>query len=234
MPIFEKKEGPAEKPKTREILDIIFDMLSADVPEENIISMLKQMGLGDEEAQKTLSTAKLKYEALVQSSLSAAVDKLLAKERGELMNRVDAKVDSMRKELLLKADMTAPEAQKYVDNRFSEVDAEISTIKSDLFSSKSDFNSRLRTVEEKTGETEKKTSKVLASILVIIAGIFILFFAANQIRDLLSNFQTSSLSDIIVYLIVILIGLVVIVIGIKYYPKEQSQEFRPTGTEYVK
>jgi len=230
MPIFEKKEG---KLQTREILDIIFDMLSSDVPEEKILSMLKEMGMGDEEARQTLSAAKAKYEALVQSSLSAAVDKLLSKEKEELMERVDSKVESLRKDLLLKVDMNSPEQRKYMEDRISEVNQELNTLKNDLFSTKVEVNTRLKTVEEQAGVGKKRTGEVLISVVFMIAGIIVLFYGLSQMRELVMLFEFQKLADIFLYLIVVLIGLVIAIVGWKKYPHE-IKEYKPAGMEYVK
>jgi hypothetical protein len=230
MPIFEKKEG---KLQTREILDIIFDMLSSDVPEAKILSMLEEMGMGDEEARQTLSAAKAKYEALVQSSLSAAVDKLLSKEKEELMERVDSKVESLRKDLLLKVDMNSPEQRKYIEDRISEVNQELNTLKNDLFSTKVEVNTRLKTVEEQAGVGKKRTGEVLISVVFMIAGIIVLFYGLNQMRELVLQFEFQKLTDIFLYLIVVLIGLVISIVGWKKYPHE-IKEYKPAGMEYVK
>jgi len=230
MPIFEKKEG---KLQTREILDIIFDMLSSDVPEEKILSMLEEMGMGDEEARQTLSAAKAKYEALVQSSLSAAVDKLLSKEKEELMERVDSKVESLRKDLLLKVDMNSPEQRKYMEDRISEVNQEVNTLKSDLFSTKVEVNTRLKAVEEQAGVGKKRTGEVLISVVFMIAGIIVLFYGLSQMRELVLLFEFQKLTDIFLYLIVVLIGLVISIVGWKKYPHE-IKEYKPAGMEYVK
>ena len=230
MPIFEKKEG---KLQTREILDIIFDMLSSDVPEAKILSMLEEMGMGDEEARQTLSAAKAKYEALVQSSLSSAVDKLLSKEKEELMERVDSKVESLRKDLLLKVDMNSPEQRKYIEDRISEVNQELNTLKNDLFSTKVEVNTRLKTVEEQAGVGKKRTGEVLISVVFMIAGIIVLFYGLNQMRELVLQFEFQKLTDIFLYLIVVLIGLVISIVGWKKYPHE-IKEYKPAGMEYVK
>jgi len=230
MPIFEKKE---EKLKTREVLDIIFDMLSSDVPEEKILSMLRQMGMGNEEAKKTLSAAKQKFDALVQSSLSAAVDKLLAKEREELMERVDSKVESLKKDVLLKLDIKSPEQEKYTDTKLESVTSEINSLKGDLFSAKVEFNTRLKELEDKSGKTEKRSSEILLPVILMIVGIFVMFFGASQIRDLLMNPDLAKLTEIFLYAIVIVIGIVFIVVGFQKYPRE-IKEFQPAGLEYVK
>jgi len=231
MPIFEKKEG--ERLKTREILDIIFDMLSSDVPEAKILSMLEEMGMGDEEARQTLSAAKAKYEALVQSSLSAAVDKLLSKEREELMERVDSKVESLRKDLLLKVDINSPEQRKYMEDRIAEVNQEVNALKSDLFGTKVEVNTRLKAVEEQAGVGKKRTGEVLISVVFMIAGIIVLFYGLSQMRELVMLFEFQKLTDIFLYLIVVLIGLVIAIVGWKKYPHE-VREYKPAGMEYVK
>jgi hypothetical protein len=230
MPIFEKKE---EKLKTREVLDIIFDMLSSDVPEEKILGMLGQMGMGDDEAKKTLSIAKQKFDALIQSSLSATVDKLLAKEREELMERVDSKVESLKKDVLLKLDIKSPEQEKYTDTKLELVTSEINSLKGDLFSAKVEFNTRLKELEDKSGKTEKRSSEILLPVILMIVGIFVTFFGASQIRDILMNLDLAKLTEIFLYAIVIIIGIVFIVVGFQKYPRE-IKEFQPAGLEYVK
>lgn len=232
MPIFEKKEEE-ETLKTREVLDIIFDMLSTDVPEEKILSMLQEMGMGAQEAKQTLSAAKAKYEALVQSSLSAAVDKLLSKEKEELLERVDSKVESMRKDLLLKLDINSPEQRKYIDSKVSQVTAELNTLKSDLFSTKVEINARLKALEEQAGQTKKRAADMLVPVIMIVIGIGVMFFGANMVRSLIMPFDMKNLVEIFLYLIVVLIGIVLIIVGFKQYPKE-TKEFKPAGMEYVK
>ena len=231
MPIFEKKEE--EKLKTREVLDIIFDMLSTDVPEDKILSMLQEMGMGEEEAKQTLSAAKAKYDALVQSSLSAAVDKLLSKEKEELLERVDSKVESMKKDLLLKLDINAPEQRKYMDTKISEVMSELNTLKSDLFSTKVEINSRLKALEEQAGQSKKRAADLLLPVMMMIIGIAVMFFGADKVRSLIMPFELKNLVELFLYVIVILIAIVLIIVGFKQYPKE-AKEFKPAGMEYVK
>jgi hypothetical protein len=230
MPIFEKKE---EKLKTREVLDIIFDMLSSDVPEEKILGMLKQMGMGDEEANNTLSAAKQKYDALVQSSLSAAVDKLLSREREELMERVDSKVSSLKKDVLLKMDISSPEMQRYIDTKLASSTTEINSLKGDLFSMKIEMNARLKSLEDKTGKGERKSAEKLLPVMLMIVGLFIFFFGLNQVRELVMPFDMANLAWMLTYAIVVVIGLVFVAVGYQKYPKEPT-EFQPAGLEYVK
>jgi hypothetical protein len=230
MPIFDKRE---DKPKTREVLDIVFDMLSSDVPEDKIISMLKQMGMGDEEAKQTLSAAKQKFEALVQSSLSAAVDKLLAKEKEDLLARVDSKADAMKRDLLLKLDIRAQEDKKYVDQKADSVGAEISGLKGDLFSTKVEFNTRLRTLEDKTGQQQKKASEAILPLLLMIVGIVIMFYGAAQLRDLIFAFTMAQLGSVLLYFNVMIVGIAFILVGFQKYPRE-AKEFTSVGLEYVK
>jgi hypothetical protein len=230
MPIFERGQG---KPQTREILDIIFDMLSTDVPEDKILNMLKQMDLSDEEAQKTLSVAKQKYEALVQSSLSTAVDKLLAKEKEELLERVDSKVAAMKHDMLLKMDMSSPDLEKYIDKRMAPVLSELNSLKGDVFSTKVELNNRLKGLESKSGKDEKRSTDILIPVILMIVGIFIMFFGANSVRDLLMNFEVASLTDIFLYMIVIIIGIVFIIVGFQKYPRE-TKEYQLSGLEYAK
>ena len=220
MPIFDKREGMPERPKTREILDIIFDMLASDVPEDKILSMLRQMGMGDEEARQTLSAGKQKFDALVKSSLSAAVDKLLAKEKEELLERVDSKVDSMRKDLLLKVDMSGPQQQKIIDSKISPLAAEISALKDDLYSTKAQMDNRVKELEDKEGKTQKRTADILLPVLLMILGIFVMFFGANQLRDLIMQFDPGRILELVLYIVVAVIGLAFIIVGFQKYPKE--------------
>ena len=217
MPIFGGKEG---KLQTREVLDIIFDMLASDVPEDKILSMLQQMGMGNEEAKMTLSAAKQKFDALVQSSLSAAVDKLLVKEKEELLERVDSKVDSMRKDLMLKVDMSGPQQQKIIDSKISPLAAEISALKDDLYSTKAQMDNRVKELEDKEGKSQKKALNLPVPILLMIIGIFVMFFGANQLRGLIMPFDAERITELIMYMVVAVIGLAFIIAGFQKYPKE--------------
>jgi hypothetical protein len=229
MPIFDRKQG---KPETREILDIIFDMLTSDVPEEKILSMLKQMGISDEEAKMTLSAAKQKYEALVKSSLSAAVDKLLTKEKEELLERVDTKVDSLKKDVLLKMEMANPQLQKYVDSKLDPMSTDINSLKSDLFSTRIEFTNRLKALEQKSGQEEKKSSEILLPVILMIIGIFVMFYGASQERDLLMSFNVADMTNIFLYGIVMVMGIVFIIVGFQKYPKKEKEY--AAGLEYTK
>jgi hypothetical protein len=144
------------------------------------------------------------------------------------MERVDSKVDALKKDFLLRLEITAPEREKYADTKLGPVTSELSSLKSDLFSTKVEFNSRLKALEAKSGMAQKKTSETALSIILMIAGIFITLFGAYQIIG-----QAASKSELFLYAIAIIIGIVFVIDGFQKYPKK-AKEFKPVGLDYVK
>ncbi len=96
-----------------------------------------------------------------------------------------------------------------------------------------ELNNRLKTLEKTSGKVEKRSTEILLHVILMIIGIFVMFFGANSIRDLLVAFEVANLTNIFLYLIVIIIGIVFIVVGFQKYPRE-TKEFKPAGLEYVK
>jgi hypothetical protein len=96
-----------------------------------------------------------------------------------------------------------------------------------------EVNTRLKAVEEQAGVGKKRTGEVLISVVFMIAGIIVLFYGLSQMRELVLLFEFQKLTDIFLYLIVVLIGLVISIVGWKKYPHE-IKEYKPAGMEYVK
>ena len=62
MAIFSKKDEKPKVPETKRLSEIVFQMLVENVPEEQVIINLQQLGLDESRAHQVLSKAKQEFE----------------------------------------------------------------------------------------------------------------------------------------------------------------------------
>src|SRR3989344_6113947 len=125
-----KTVGERKKRETREVLDIVFDMLSSDVPESQIMQMLLQLGLASDEAGQVLNASKLRYKEYMDSRMAGSIEKVFTTKRKELLEQVAASMKDVQKQMQLQNDLRLLETQKYADRKSEEVVTRVTSLKS--------------------------------------------------------------------------------------------------------
>jgi hypothetical protein len=227
-----KPDMPEKTAGTREVLDVVFDLLSTDVPEEKIISMLLQMGLKESEAKAVISAAKAKLEKYLESRLATSVDKLLETRKKEIEQYVASELEDTKRKIALQTDMRLMEQKKYTDDQTTKLRAEIEALKSDVFSFKTEAGSQVKQAVKQTELLGLKTLPRLVSIGVVFGGLFACLASFILIKGIVDMYapgiKAPALSDIIpqllLYSILFVIGIVVLKAGIDMYSLQKVQK----------
>ena len=232
MAIFDKgkKSAPVEGKKLSEI---VYQMLVENVPDEQILINLQQLGLDESRAKQVLSKAKTEFGSYIENKLSFAVEKLV----NEKLDKWSAK-RSKKSDLLF--DLKVAEQKKYVDNVKLELMDEINGLKSDFAVMKMEVASKLSLVD-KTVDLLKisGSSQKLMSVMLLIGGVLAIasgLFLANSLIQSLLNSPSLNITIIInlfVVFILFIAGIVALNIGFKIYSLG-SKTFEKVGADFIR
>jgi|GEM_PF-2723971 len=232
MAIFEKskKSVPVEGKKLSEI---VYQMLVENVPDEQILINLQQLGLDESRAKQVLSKAKSEFGEYIKDKLSFAVEKIVNEKLDKWSNERSKKND-------LLFDLKIDEQKKYVDTIKLELMEEINGLKSDFAAMKLNVSSKLRLVD-KTIDLLKisGSSQKLISVMLLIGGVLAIasgLFLTNSLIPLFvnsSSFEMSAIIILFVTVIILIAGIVALNIGFKIYSLS-SKTFEKVGIDFLK
>ena len=214
MAVFEKGKKPVEG---KNLSDIVYQMLVENVPDEQILVNLQQLGLDESRAKQVLSKAKTEFENYLKDKLSYKVEQLVNEKLDKWSSQ------SGKKNTLL-FELKGEEQKKYVDEVKSDLMDEINGLKSDFSAMKLDVSSKMKLIDktvallQMSGSTQK-----MISVALLLAGIFsiaaALFLSNSLIHFLLSGNSLGSSSLVSSFVIILLLaaGIASLDIGLKIY-----------------
>ena len=229
-----KTVGERKKRETREVLDIVFDMLSSDVPESQIMQMLLQLGLASDEAGQVLNASKLRYKEYMDSRMAGSIEKVFTTKRKELLEQVAASMKDVQKQMQLQNDLRLLETQKYADRKSEEVLTQVTALKSDVFNVRSETDARFTDLQSKIAGIEVQTTPHVQTVLTMAVGALIAFVPLVLIRDGLSKTPFSFaefLPNLMVYLIIMVVGGIIAKHGYDGYSQRHSSQLKSAVQE---
>lgn len=196
---------PAKDIETTRLSEIVLEMLANNIPDEEIIVNLQQSGLTKQKAQQVLEKAKEGFKEFTGKRIDAIIEK-------KLSERLDEKIEKIRKEQTLQSDLKFIEHKKYIDKISEGVRAEVASLKSEVGDIRIGTEAALKGVlrEMDTLKVTSSTQRYL-SIGLVIGGIFscILFFIYTpQLADYLFKRKPFDTYTIIITILTILFVIV--------------------------
>ncbi len=131
MSLFKKKTE--EKQSSKEMREIVLDMLIKGEEKQEILKNLEELGLKKQEAEGTLKKAEQGYEDFIKSRLTIETRKAFQENKEELMERIDAKIDKVKKEIKIKRDLQLSSQRDYIDKEIKELRNKIEALERQFF-----------------------------------------------------------------------------------------------------
>lgn len=124
-------------PDTKRLSDVVIDMLSSGLSDDEILTNLQQAGLPKDKARDVLDTAKAQFTQFTSKKLGGVVEKLTGEKLGKGL-------EDMKKDLGLQIDFKVMEGKGYTDKKFEEVRAELTSLKSEVTDMKISIDAKLK------------------------------------------------------------------------------------------
>ncbi len=214
MAVFEKSN---KKIGGKRLSDIVYQMLVENVPDEQILINLQQLGLDESRAKQVLSKAKTEFENYLKDKLSYKVEQLV-NEKLDKWSSEKSKKDTLLFELKVE------EQKKYIDEVKSSLLDEINGLKSDFSAMKLEVSSKMKLIDKTVALLQLSGSnQKMMAIILLIAGVFSLaaglFFTNSLIHSLLnsSSFTSSLIVSSFIVIILFAAGVAAFDIGYKIY-----------------
>ena len=232
MAIF-KKKGEDQTPEIKKLSEIVFGMLVENVPDEQILINLQQLGLDESRAKQVLSKSKQEFEQFTTQKLEAAVERIVNK-------KLDLREEKMKKQKELQLDLKLDEQKSYTDKVKREVMDEVGHLQSDFTSLKLDVQGKMNLIDKTvnllkmSGSTQK-----MVSIALLLGGIFGLaasiFLAYDTVQYFLDK-EPLGIGILLTWFVIILLlaaALVAFQIGLKIYSMGRVK-FEKLGADFIK
>ncbi len=170
----------SSKPSEKSLSEIVVQMLSENVPEEEIITSLVQTGVSEDKARKVLEKAKQEFEKFLGKKLEVKVSEIINK-------KLEDKFDEMRKEFGLKTGFTVSDLKEYSDKKDEELKQELAALKTELGALRIEVEEKLKTKpKEISGKVLRKN---VLGYALIIAGLLLSVFLLHYLVELGSVFS---------------------------------------------
>lgn len=136
----EKKEGSS----TKEMIEIVFDMLVKGEEKQEVMKTLKELGLSQEEAENTYAKAKEGYDDFVKSKLTQEAKKAFEDNKENMMKRVDSKIEKLKQKLKTQRELEISSQKDYINKEIKEVKNKVDNLQREFFDFRAEVNSKLK------------------------------------------------------------------------------------------
>jgi hypothetical protein len=234
MPLFEKKK---EAQEVRKLSDIVMDMLASNVPDDQILKTLLQMGVAEAEAASILEGAKKEFRAFAETRLTYAMDNWLDKKKADITGLIDAETAGIKKELTLQTDLKMLEQKNYIDKKADAAVSEVGSVKSDLFSYKVNMDSKMQGLEAELDRMRfRGPAKLLMGVCLVIAGIILSIWFALTLKvqlDLGDIPLSEKMFPLAAAAVPIIAGVVLVKFGLDVLNEKKHKEFKEVGLDKI-
>ncbi|MFH0986968.1 MAG: hypothetical protein V1911_02855, partial [Candidatus Micrarchaeota archaeon] len=160
----EPKQRGGGDPEIRKLSEIVFDMISENVPDSVMSSTLQQYGMTKQQAEDVINKVKDEYGKFTGAKLQEVVRKVLEEKFSRRMTE-------LKKEIELREEIKDMEHRKYVDSKAEQIEKEVGILKSHDTELEFDVENRLDKMESKLEmlKTVDPKQKMLATGLLLIA-----------------------------------------------------------------
>ena len=232
MAIFNKKEE-IKSPETKRLSEIVFQMLVENVPEEQIVINLQQLGLDESRAHQVLSKAKQEFENFIEKKLEVSVERIVNE-------KLDEAEEKKRRQREFQIGLKFDEQKTYTDKSRREVMDEVGHLKSDFTSLRLGVESEMKLVDKtvKLLKMSGSTQKML-SVALLLAGVFgiasAIYLSYDTIQYFLSRQPLNAGIFLGWFVIILLLGayLVAFQTGFRIYSMGRVH-FEKLGADFIR